>query len=227
MTNPNSTTATPRPKGDAGPRRGRLARGPVIGALGAVLVIAALYSVYTTQNGPDHATTSSASGYKHAVGEPGPGDVAPDFTLPSSEGGTLSLSALRGQSVLLYFQEGLMCQPCFDQITDLEDNAKQLRDAGIDRVVSISSDRTEHLALKSSDMGLSTPVLADPELEVIRAYDANSYGMMGGSHAGHSFLLVDPEGTIAWRADYGGAPDYTMFLPTEAMLSDLTAERTS
>jgi hypothetical protein len=30
---------------------------------------------------------------------------------------------------------------------------------------------------------------------------------------------------IRWRADYGGKPDYTMFLPTAKMLTDLTAER--
>lgn len=32
-----------------------------------------------------------------------PGDTAPDFTLPRDGGGTVSLSALRGQKVVLYF----------------------------------------------------------------------------------------------------------------------------
>jgi len=226
----STKTTTPRTRNNAGRRSGGLAKGPVIGGLLlAVVAIAGLYWVFTSQNDPDpaNASGSGASGYKYAVGDPGPGEAAPDFSLPSSEGGTVSLSDLRGETVLLYFQEGLMCQPCFDQIADLEKNADALREAGIDRVVSITSDRVEHLAQKSADMGLSTPVLSDPDLEVIRAYDANSYGMMGDSRAGHSFLLVEPDGTISWRADYGGAPDYTMFLPTEAMLADLEAERTS
>ena len=234
MTMSSGTTNAPRTRNNVGRRPVGLARGPVIGGLLiAVAAIAGLYWLFTSQNGPDPTSgsgaesASGASGYKHAVGEPRPGEVAPDFSLPSSEGGTLSLSDLRGETVLLYFQEGLMCQPCFDQITDLENNADALREAGIDRVVSITSDRVEHLAQKSSDMGLSTPVLSDPDLKVIRTYDANSYGMMGDSRAGHSFLLVDPDGTITWRADYGGAPDYTMFLPTGSILTDLEAERTS
>ena len=39
------------------------------------------------------------------------------------------------------------------------------------------------------------------------------------------FVLVGPDGVIRWRADYGGAPKYTMFLPTDKMLADLSAER--
>lgn len=234
MSRSHGTTTAPRTRSNAGRQPQVHARGPIIGALlAAVVAIAGLYWVFTSQNGPDATSGAGAesgsapSGYKHAVGEPGPGEEAPDFTLSSSEGGNVSLSDLRGENVLLYFQEGLMCQPCFDQITDLEKNADALREAGIDRVVSITSDQVDNLAQKTSDMDLSTPVLSDPDLEVIQAYDANSYGMMGDSRAGHSFLLVDTEGTITWRADYGGAPDYTMFVPVEALLADLEAARPS
>jgi hypothetical protein len=41
------------------------------------------------------------------------GTVAPDFTLPDVDGGTLTLSSYRGKSnVLLFFSEGLSCSPC-------------------------------------------------------------------------------------------------------------------
>ena len=74
-------------------------------------------------------------------------------------------------------------------------------------------------------MGLTIPVLSDPSLATSQQYHANSYGMMGASRDGHTFILVGPDGTIRWRADYGGAPKYTMFLPTDKMLADLTTER--
>jgi hypothetical protein len=61
--------------------------------------------------------------------------------------------------------------------------------------------------------------------ELLVGTDANKYGMMGDMRNGHSFVLVGADGTIRWRADYGGAPDYTMFLPTDKVLADLTAER--
>ncbi|MGH3678260.1 MAG: hypothetical protein ACRDU5_21500 [Mycobacterium sp.] len=77
-----------------------------------------------------------------------------------------------------------------------------------------------------TDEKLLTPVLSDPDLQVSRAYQANKYGMMGDMRDGHSFVLVGPDGVIRWRADYGGAPDYTMFLPTDKILADLNTERT-
>jgi hypothetical protein len=49
--------------------------------------------------------------------------------------------------------------------------------------------------------------------------------MMGDTRDGHSFVLVGPNGTISWRADYGGAPDYTMFLPTQQILADVDHEK--
>lgn len=75
------------------------------------------------------------------------------------------------------------------------------------------------------DDGLQSTALADPTMAVIRAYEANKYGMMGESRAGHTFLLVNGDGRIVWRADYGGAPNYTMYVPVEDVLADLQANR--
>lgn len=77
------------------------------------------------------------------------------------------------------------------------------------------------------DEGYSTPVLSDPDLAVTKAYDANSYGMMGDSKPGHTFILIGPDGTIRWRADYGGEPKYVMFLPTGQILADLKKDTTA
>ena len=66
-------------------------------------------------------------------------------------------------------------------------------------------------------------MLSDPGLAVSRAYGANKYGMMGMSADGHTFILVGPDGVIRWRADCGGAPKYTMFLPTTTMLAQMKA----
>jgi peroxiredoxin len=196
--------------------------------LAIVVVLAAaltvLYVVY--RSGP--ATTDSAphgSGYAHVAGHPGAGTSAPAFTLTSGDGKAVSLADYRGRTVLLYFQEGLSCQPCWDQVRDLEQNQAALRAAGIDAVVSITTDPAALIGRKATDEKLATPVLSDPDLAVSRAYDANQYGMMGDMRDGHSFVLVGPDGVIRWRADYGGAPKYTMFLPTDKMLTDLTAER--
>jgi peroxiredoxin Q/BCP len=72
-----------------------------------------------------------------------------------------------------------------------------------------------------TDEGLTIPVLSDPNLSVSKAYTANLYGMMGPGCDGHSFLVVGPDGRIEWRADYGGAPNYTMYLPVPNLLADI------
>jgi peroxiredoxin len=202
-------------------------RGWFIGSAGiAVLALAGLYLVYQSSPG-NHGATAGGSGFTHVAGEPGAGSAAPTFTLTSATGGQVSLTAFRGRNVLLYFQEGLSCQPCWDQIKDLEQNQAALKTAGVDAVLSITTDPANLIGQKVADEMLTTPVLSDPSLRVSHAYNANQYGMMGEMRDGHSFILVAPDGTIRWRADYGGKPDYTMFLPTAKMLTDLTAERTA
>jgi peroxiredoxin len=182
-----------------------------------------LYVIH--QNSHDKHTVTAGGGFKHVEGRPGKGSMAPAFTLTSATGQQVSLSDFRGKNVLVYFQEGLMCEPCWTQITDLEKSKAELRTAGIDAVVSITTDPANQLSHKVRDEKLSTPVLSDPTTHVSRAYNANQYGMMGDTRDGHSFVLVGPKGTISWRADYGGAPDYTMFLPTQQILADLDREK--
>ncbi len=195
----------------------------------AVLVIAigvglfALWRSSTSNASPDAAGGTPV----YAVGQPGPGQIAPGFALASSSGGTVSLASLHGKTVLLYFQEGLTCQPCWDQIKDLERSSSAVHAAGIDQVLSITTDPVDLLTQKTGDEGLSTPVLSDPNMTVSRVYHANDYGMMGDSRDGHTFLLVDGQGRIVWRADYGGAPHYTMFVPVDRLLADLKAGRSS
>ncbi|SRR5579885_353720 len=166
---------------------------------------------------------SLAGQYAFQVGNPGPGAQAPEFTLPATNGSTFDLAAQHGKTVLLYFQEGLTCQPCWDQLKDLQTHLDQFHALGITSVVSITTDPLAQLKQKVTDEGLSIPVLSDLSLVVSRAYTANSYGMMGDSRDGHTFVLVGPDGRIAWRADYGGAPNYTMDVPIPNLLADIKA----
>jgi peroxiredoxin Q/BCP len=191
-----------------------------------VLVVGALYLIYQGSPSKQTNATSGGSGFKHVAGQPSAGTAAPTFTLTSNTGSQISLADFRGKSVLLYFQEGLSCQPYWDQIRNLEKNQPALKAAGVDQVVSITTDPANLIGQKVTDEKLSTPVLSDPDMRASRTYNANQYGMMGDMRDGHSFVLVGPDGMIRWRADYGGAPDYTMFLPTQKMLTDLTTERT-
>ncbi|MGH7377389.1 MAG: peroxiredoxin family protein [Candidatus Methylomirabilales bacterium] len=220
MTSTKTRKSTPATARRSGRRRTLLW---VAGAVALVAVLAGLYGIFSTASTPKTTGAGAlpGAGRSYDVGQPGPGQAAPGFTLTDTTGQQVSLTDYEGKNVLLYFQEGLTCQPCWDQLSSLETDAAQVKAAGVDAVVSITTDPANLIARKTADMGLGTTVLSDPDLAVSKRYEANRYGMMGASRDGHSFILVGPDGTIRWRADYGGAPNYTMFIPVRQLLADL------
>lgn len=187
----------------------------------AVAILAVVFVIGNSGGSSSSAGPGEAGKYQFAVGKPGPGDQAPPVKLPSTSGGSFDLGAERGKTVLLYFQEGLSCQPCWDQLKDLEPQMHSLRALGVDEVVTITNDPLDQLEQKVSDEGLKTPALSDSDLNVSSEYTANKYGMMGASRNGHTFIAVGPKGRIEWRADYGGPPDFTMFVPVPDLLADI------
>jgi peroxiredoxin Q/BCP len=65
--------------------------------------------------------------------------------------------------------------------------------------------------------------LSDESFAVSHAYNATQFGMMAGGADGHTFILVGPDGRIRWRADYGGPPAYTMYIPIGNLIADIKA----
>ena len=185
---------------------------------GIAAAVAILGVIFATSN---QGGSSAGGKFAFQVGRPGPGQPAPAIDLAATQGGTFSLAAQHGKTTLLYFQEGLTCQPCWDQLKDLDTHLAPLKALGIDQIVTITTDPLDALRQKASDEGLTTPVLSDLNLTASQAYAANQYGMMGNSRDGHSFVVVGPNGTIRWRADYGGAPNYTMYVPVPSLLADI------
>jgi len=216
---PRSRSGQTRSKpGRPGSRRrgssSRVGFGVALAVAGAVAAAAFLWDSPGEQ-------AQGGGDYAFVVGSPGPGEPAPDMVLPATDGSTFDLASFRGETVLLYFQEGLMCQPCWDQLTEIESRFSDLSALGVDRIATITTDPLDLLAQKAADEGLTTPVLADRDLAVSDSYSTTSFGMMGDGFNGHSFILVGPDGTILWRADYGGPPDHTMYLPVSSLLEDM------
>src|SRR5712692_7321823 len=107
-----------------------------LGGMTAVLVVAAIVGLYFLRS-----SSNSAGAYRFATGSPGPGQTAPPVRLPATTGGSFDLGSYRGkQSVLLYFQEGLTCQPCWDQIKAIEKDLPKFRALGVGPIVSITTD---------------------------------------------------------------------------------------
>ncbi len=217
------------PQKMAPPPRSRMARrrrglGPGIIALIVVgVAVIVLGVIFFLSNQGNNQGGSSAGQYPFQVGNPGSGVQAPPVTLPSTDGSTFDLASLRGKTVLLYFQEGVSCEPCWNQLKDIQSQRGDFQTLGIDTIVSITSDPLSALKQKVTDEGITIPVLSDPDLAVSQSYTANGYSMMGNSRDGHSFIVVGPDGLIKWRADYGGAPSYTMYVPISNLVADMRA----
>src|SRR6266508_1294722 len=209
-------------------RRGGVPSGVKVAGVVGLAVIVLLLVVFLVAN-RDSDQQGTAGRYAFQVGDPGPGAKAPPIKLATTAGAPFDLATPAGQTTLLYFQEGLGCQPCWDQLIDIQTNLASYKALGVTRVLSITTDPLDAIRQKVTDMRITIPVASDPDLAVSRAYQANQHGMMGTSRDGHSFILVGPDGTIRWRADYGGAPDYTgasfytASAPTESLLADLRA----
>jgi thioredoxin-dependent peroxiredoxin len=127
------------------------------------------------------------------------GDPAPDFTLPSDDGKTVSLSDSRGRKTIVYFYPAAMTPGCTTQACDFTDSLSSLKDAGYD-VLGISPDSPAKLAKFREKDGLAITLLSDADREVMQAYGA--YGekkLYGKLVVGviRSTFVVDEEGTIA------------------------------
>src|SRR5205823_9340627 len=93
-------------KGSKG-HRDRLGGAPKL-VLGLAVMVVALGAIFYFSNRPGSPSGPATAGkYPYQVGSPGPGEVAPPIQLASTSGGTFDLASHTGQSVLLYFQEGL------------------------------------------------------------------------------------------------------------------------
>jgi thioredoxin-dependent peroxiredoxin len=133
-----------------------------------------------------------------------PGDKAPDFTLPTDDGGTVSLKDLRGRKVIVYFYPNAMTPGCTTQACDFSDSLSSLEAAGY-TVVGISPNDPDKLAKFRARDGLTITLASDADRSVMTAYGA--YGekkLYGKTVEGviRSTFVVDEDGTIT-LAQYG------------------------
>jgi peroxiredoxin len=146
------------------------------------------------------------------------GATAPSFRVRDVVSGhDVTLSTLSGQKTLLFFSEGASCQACLVQAADLQ-SSSVLRGAGI-RLVSITTDPASVLAEVASQYRLRTPLLADSNTQMSRAYGMLGHGgMEHPSQDGHAFVLLDGHGKVLWQHAY---PE--MYVAPQQLLHDMKA----
>lgn len=128
-----------------------------------------------------------------------PGDDAPDFDLPTDDGGSVSLSGLRGRKVIVYFYPNAMTPGCTKQACDFSDSLSSLEAAGY-TVVGIAPNPPEKLAKFRVRDGLTITLASDEDRTVMTAYGAFGEKKLYGKVVEgviRSTFVVDEAGKIA------------------------------
>ena len=127
-----------------------------------------------------------------------PGDLAPDFTLPTADGGSITLSDLRGRDVIVYFYPAAMTPGCTKEACDFRDSLVSLQGAGYE-VVGISPDGVDKLAKFVEAEHLTFPLASDTDHAVLDAWGAwGERTLYGKKVVGviRSTVVLDADGRV-------------------------------
>lgn len=126
---------------------------------------------------------------------PSEGSNAPDFTLPSQEGSSVSLKDYRGRWVVLYFYPKDQTPGCSREAHNFQvDQPKYAERNAI--VMGVSLDSVDSHKKFCAKEGLNFKLLADTDHKVTDSYGSLTNLGLVKFAARHTFL-IDPSGKIA------------------------------
>jgi peroxiredoxin len=128
------------------------------------------------------------------MGKPLVGEVAPDFTLPGTGGGSFSLSSYRGKVVVLVFYPGDNTPVCTTQLNSYSQDIEQFEGLGAQVLALSPQSVASHEEFSCKQGGFKFPLLADEDKSVGQAY-----GIVGplGFYR-RSIFVVDPAGVLRY-----------------------------
>jgi peroxiredoxin Q/BCP len=127
------------------------------------------------------------------------GASAPDFTLPDQDGNEVTLSELRGQTVVLYFYPRADTPGCTTQACGVRDRGADYAAAGA-RVLGVSPDEVAAVKKFADKFDLDFTLLADADHAVAEAYGTwVEKSMYGKKYWGvqRATFLIDADGKVA------------------------------
>jgi peroxiredoxin len=125
--------------------------------------------------------------------------IAPDFELPSINGGKVKLSSFRGKVVILNFWTKT-CRPCLEEMPSISDLAKALRAHPNVVLLTITTDES---AADARDTMKSVLGGGDPPFEVLVDSESNVVRDKYGTKLFPETWFIDKEGIIRARFDGG------------------------
>ena len=131
------------------------------------------------------------------------GTIAPEFTLPDQAGQTHTLSAYRGKKVILYFYPKDSTPGCTKEACGYAEHLPAFTEKGA-VVLGVSKDSVASHQRFAEKYNLTFPLLSDPDLTVIQAYDVwKEKKLYGKAFMGvvRTTYLIDENGVIVRAND--------------------------
>ena len=135
------------------------------------------------------------------------GDEAPDFSLVSDEGETVTLSALRGRPVVFYFYPKDDTPGCTAQACAVRDSYAEIVASGAALYGISPDDGDSHRAFRAR-YGLPFPLLVDEGHAAAEAYDVWRERANGAMGILRSSFVVGADGRLL-AASYDVKPEDT------------------
>jgi peroxiredoxin Q/BCP len=126
---------------------------------------------------------------------PAAGQTAPDFSLPSVEGGLVSLKDYKGKWVVLYFYPKDFTSGCTLEAHNFQGDLARYQNLSA-IILGVSADTVQSHKDFCAKEGLNFKLLADPELKAITQY-GSATAHNGVKMAARNTFLIDPAGKIA------------------------------
>jgi peroxiredoxin Q/BCP len=126
------------------------------------------------------------------------GEKAPDFTLPTGDGGSVSLKDLKGSTVILYFYPKDNTSGCTKEACAFRDNISVLRKRGV-AVIGVSADSVDSHRKFAEKYKLPFTLVSDEKKEVIGKYGVwKEKSMYGRTFLGiqRTTFVIDGKGAI-------------------------------
>jgi thioredoxin-dependent peroxiredoxin len=120
------------------------------------------------------------------------GDKAPDFTMPTDGDGKVSLKALKGKTVILYFYPKDDTSGCTAEACGFRDSFEVFTDAGAE-VIGVSSDSVAKHASFAGKHNLPFTLLSDKGGRVRKSYGVPA---VLGVVPGRVTYVIDRDGTV-------------------------------
>ena len=126
------------------------------------------------------------------------GDQVPEFSVVDDRGNTQSLSAYKGQKLVVFFYPKASTPGCTAEACDLRDHYKELQDAGY-ALLGVSADSQKKQRNFSEKYSFPFPLLADENKQVIEAFGVwGPKKFMGREYDGihRMTFLIDENGVV-------------------------------